>query len=353
MKKLIIATFISTLALVSCSTTESVETPVVATPTETAETPTEDIAEEPVEEVVEEVTTPTDVKVIMPTGTPALSFVQFITENPTIDENVNITYETLEATDVLTTTLINNEADIAIVPTNLAANLNSKGLDYKLVGSSVWGNFSLISPTEDITSLEDLKGKQITTFGQNLTPDAVLKYILSGNGIDYENDLVLEYLGGAPEVATSYISGTSSLALGAEPVLTNMLTKREGSKVVVNLQEEWEKLTGFESYPQASLIISNELIESNPEFVESFIQSYDESVDWINANPKDAGDYYEALNLGLTSAILEKAIPNASLDFVSVDTAKDSIDTYLNILYDFNPKLVGDVEINESLYYTK
>ncbi len=348
MKKLLLVTMLSTLALVSCAKEEPVET----TETPVAEDTTAETTEPATEDTTTENTTPTDIKMIMPYGTPALSAVQLLTEQPTFEGNVNISYETIEATDVLTSTLINGDADIAIVPTNLAATLNSKGLDYKLMGSSVWGTFYIAS-SEGITTIDDLKGKTITTFGQNLTPDAVLKYVLDGNGINYESDLTLNYLGGAPEVATSFIAGESNTVLATQPVLTGMLLKRQDASAVIDLQDEWLSLTGFNSYPQASLIISNELIESNPAFVEDFIAQYDASIDWVNANPKVAGDYYETLNLGLTSAVLEKAIPECSLDFIDTATAHDNIASYLDILFSFNPKLVGESEPDESMYYKK
>lgn len=356
MKKLLILALLFTFTLSSCSTAPEevavipeVEAPV-SEPVEEVEVQEEPATEVPVE-VVED-TTPLEVKMAMPSGTPTLSAIKLYSEQPEFDGNVTVNYEVIEATDVLTSTLINGESDIAIVPTNLVATLNSKGLDYKLVGSSVWGTFYIAS-TEDITTIEDLKGKTITTFGQNLTPDAILKYVLQGNNIDYTEDLTLEYLGGASEVATNFIAGESPIALATEPVLTSMLLKNQDGKSVINIQEEWEKLTGFESYPQASLIISNELLESRPTFVADFISYYDESVDWVNENPKEAGDYYETLNIGLTSAILQKAIPNCSLDFVPTSTAKDSIATYLDILYNFNPKLLGDTQPSESIYYEK
>ncbi len=352
MKKLLLVTMLSALALVSCTKEEApVETTPETTETAPATTESTETAEEPKSETTEN-TTPTDVKMIMPYGTPALSAVQFITEQPAFEGNVNVTYEPIEATDVLTTALVNGEADIAIVPTNLVATLNSKGLDYKLVGTSVWGTFYIAS-SEGIDTLDELKGKTVTTFGQNLTPDAILKYILVGNGINPDTDLTLNYLGGAPEVATSFIAGESNTVLATQPVLTGMLLKRQDAVAAIDLQDEWENLTGFESYPQASLIISNELIESNPTFVENFISQYDDSIDWVNENPKAAGDYYEALNLGLTSAVLEKAIPECSLDFVDSADAHDSIASYLDILFHFNPKLVGESQPDESIYYKK
>lgn len=337
MKRFLATLVACTLLLTGCGNT-------------TTDTTTDNSSDTITEEVTDIPSEPFDVKVIMPAGTPALSAVQMVTENPTITENSTVSYEIVDSTDVLTTTLINKEADIAIVPTNLAANLYNKDLGYKIAGSSV-GGVLYIASVEDISSLEDLKGKSIGVIGRNMTPDAILRYVLTENGIDPDEDLTLEYFAGAPELATNFIAGETDTSMAPQPVLTNMLMKREGSSVVVDLQEEWSKITGYDTYPQASIIVSTDLIENQPEFVDAFLNVYDNSVDWVNENPLEAGTYYENLDIGLSATLLEKAIPNCALDYVSVSEGKDSISSYLDILYNFNPDLVGGSVPDEDFYF--
>lgn len=351
MKKVICSMLIIMLLLIGCSSASEQRDEQGDTTQSVNETSSEQNNEgngEQSQVTPEEVT----LNVITPYGTPTLSMVKMITENPVIAENVTVNYETIESTDVLTTMLINQEADIAVVPTNMAAVLYNKGAGYKLAGTSVWGNFYIVS-SEDISSLDDLKGKTISAFGRNLTPDILLRYILTKNGINPDEDVTFDYFSGASELATNYISGNSNLSLAAEPVLTSLLMKRQDSKVVINLQEEWSKLTGFENYPQASLIISENIIESNPEVIQAFVKEYKESINWINNNPEDAGKYYESLGIGLKAPIVQKAIPGCNLNYLSADEVKESIEAYLNVLYEFNPKLLGEKMVDEGLYIEK
>lgn len=293
---------------------------------------------------------PVSLKVISPYGTPTLSMVKMFVENPEIKENVTVEYEAIESTDVLSAALINHEADMAVVPINLAAVLYNKGTGYKVAASSVWGGSYIVS-SEEITSLEDLKGKSISLFGRGLTPDATLRYILTENGINPDEDVTLEYFSGSSELAANYISGQSNLGMIPQPVLTNVLMKREDSKVVIDLQEEWKKVTGFKSYPQAVLIVSDELIESCPEIVDAFLTEYKNSAAWLNKNPAEAGNYYESLDLGLKATIIEKAILECNIEYVSSSEAKESLDAYLNILYESNPKILGGKLVDEGLYF--
>ena len=92
-------------------------------------------------------------------GTPALTVAKLAVENPIIDENINIEYDMGKSPDLLVTKVLKGEADIAIVPSNLAATAYNKGLPYKIVGTSIWGSFYLVS-TEDIQDFNELREKK-------------------------------------------------------------------------------------------------------------------------------------------------------------------------------------------------
>jgi len=293
---------------------------------------------------------PVNIKVMAPYGTPVLSMVKMFAENPEIGENVTVDYEAIQATDVLSASLINNETDIAVVPTNMAASVFSKGGGYKLAGASVWGVLYFVS-SEDITDLQELKGKTISTVGRGLTPDALLRYILTNNGLTPDEDVNIEYYNGSSELAAAFISGESNISMIPEPLLTNVQMKKEDAKVVIDVQEEWNNITGLGKYPQASVIVSQKLIDEHPEIVKAFLEEYQSSVNWVNENPKQAGEYYEQLGIGLNATIIEKSIPRCNLNFVSAKDAKESINGYLEALFTFNPKLIGGKEVDEALYY--
>lgn len=302
--------------------------------------------------VVESTTTDDEaltLKVISPYGTPTLSMVKLFVDNPQIAENVSVEYEAIQATDVLTSSLVNQSADIAIVPTNLAANLYQKGVNYRLAGSSVWGVLYLVS-TEDISTIADLKGKNIATIGRNLTPDAMLRYVLTENGIDPDNDLSLEYFSGSSELATYFIAGKADTAMIPQPLLASVLAKRQDAKVVIDLQEQWQAITKLNSYPQASLIINQQLLDEHPDVAAAFIEQYDQAVAWVNDNPEKAGEYYESLGIGMKAKLISQAIPQSNLDFVPIADCQGDVSAYLDVLFKFNPKLTGGKPVDEKLY---
>lgn len=286
-------------------------------------------------------------------GTPALTVAKLAKENPAIDKDITIEYEMQNSPDLLVTKILKGEADIAIVPSNLAAQAFNKDLPYKIVGTSVWGSLYLTS-TEDINNFEELKGKEIYSFGKGLTPDLVLRYLLSKNGIDPDKDVKTTYLNAASEVGTGFLGGKTNLAVLAEPLLTTVMMKKEDAKVVFDLNEEWAKATGTEKgYPQASLIIKKDLIENNREFVEKFIERYEESRQWAKENPDKLGEYAESLEISVKKETIEKRIRWINIESFNIKDSKEEYKAYYNAILDFAPDFIGGKMPDEGIYFER
>jgi len=285
-------------------------------------------------------------------GTPALTAAKLAMESPTID-GIEMEYDMGKSPDLLVTKILKEEADIAIVPSNLAALAYNKGLGYKIVGTSIWGSFYLVS-TEDIRDFDDLKGREIYTFGKGLTPDIVLRLVLTNNGIDPDGDVSFNYLNAASEVAPVFLSGKSNLAVFAEPLFTTVMMKKEEAKIILDLNEEWRKATRTEmGYPQASLIIKEALIENNMDFVEKFIEAYKDSRIWAKENPKKLGEYAEKLGIGVAKETIERGIRWNKVEIFDIDDTIEEYEAYYEAIMDFDPEFIGGKVPNEDIYFKR
>ena len=293
------------------------------------------------------------VKFCFPNGVPALTVAKFAYENPIIDENMEIEYEIQNTPDLLASKILKGEADIAIVPSNLAAQAYNKEIPYKLVGTSVWGTLYMMS-TEEIDSFDSLKGKEVYSFGKNLTPDLVFKYVLKENGIDPDKDVSITYLNAASEVGPAFISGKTNLAVLSEPAVTNIMMKKDNAKVVFDFNEEWSKITGIEQgYPQASLIIKSDLLEDHKEFVDKFIQLYSENLQWAKENPEKLGEYAEKLEYGITKDMVVNGIERMNMGPLYVEDMKKEYEVYYNVLLNFAPDVIGGKLPDEEFYFER
>ena len=182
----------------------------------------------------------------------------------------------------------------------------------------------------------------------------VFKYVLSQNGIDIDNDISVNYLSAASEVGPQFLSGKANLVVLSEPQVTNISMKKEDAKILINFNEEWSKITGNENgYPQASLIISAELIENNREFVESFLEMYEENLQWIKENPDLAGQYMEELEFGMTKDIVLNGISRMNIYPFRIEGSMDSYQSYYEVLLDFTPDVIGGKLPDEEFYFER
>lgn len=348
MLKLMLAMMLVLVLLVGCGQTVEVEPEVEETP---VEKPEEKVEEEKEEEKPVE---PLTINLVAPMGAPTVSLVKMFKENPSLGEGVEVKYESVKSPALMAPRLISGEADIAIVPSNLAIKLYNKGIGIQLAGTTVWGILYIATTDEKIEGWGDLKGKEINMIGRGLTPDVVVRYLLEANGLVPDVDVTFNYVGGAADLAPMFIAGKSTLSIMPEPMLTKVLTKRDDARIVLDLQKEWAKATeGDTSYPQAVIVISNELIENRPEVVAEFLKRARESVEWVNANPAKAGEYVEALGLGLKAKIVEKSIPRSNLMFRDASESEEAIMKYFGILHGFSPELVGGKLPDEGFFLDK
>ncbi len=289
-------------------------------------------------------------KVVVPAGATAISIVKPMKD--TVDINgTTVQYEVVPTTDLIVARLTAKEADFAIVPVNLAAQLYQKQMPYKLSSVVTWGNL-YIATGEDIEGWESLKGEDIYMMGKGLVPDIVFRTLLKENGLDPDTDVNIIYLSGGTELAPNFLSGNAKISMLPEPVLTTVKMKKQDTKILLDLQEEWNKAFGSElGYPQAGIFVKEELIQKNPRLVKEFLSVIDEGMEWVNNNAVDAGKYAEELELGLPAAVVEKSMPGNNIRHEYVKDVQTELDSFYDVLFQFNPESVGGKLPDDGLYY--
>ena len=291
-----------------------------------------------------------EISFIAPNGVPATAISKMIKENIQIDDNYNINYSIENTSDTLATSVMKGEPDIAIVPSNLAAQAYNKGLGYKLVGTTGLGALYLISTENDI-DLNELSGKEVYNIGSGLTPDIVFKALLKESGI---NDVTLSYVGGPTELAPAILGGKAKYAVVPEPTLTTILNKNPNIKVIASLNDLWkEKFNSESGFPQASLIVKETLINEDKDFINKLIEEVSNSINWVNKNNKEAATYSVENGSQVDEVIIEKSISNSSIIFINAkDNKADYID-YYKVLEKENAKSIGDKIPDESFFYER
>ena len=127
------------------------------------------------------------IKVYAPDGAPALGIANLLSGEETLKNDAE--YHVVNATTIQTFVAGNNaQADICILPVNLAVKVLGSGAKYKLVGTLTHGNLFLLANGEgEITkdNLNSLKGKKVGVVNLAAVPGLTFKIILNAHGIKY------------------------------------------------------------------------------------------------------------------------------------------------------------------------
>lgn len=224
----------------------------------------------------------TELTVYLPDGAPALAVANLFETNEIAGKQLNLNITT--GIDIQTKVL-SGEADIVVCPTNMAATLYNKDVDYKLISANVFGLLYLVG-NEPVASLSDLVGKVVHSIGKNLTPEFVFKKILANANIEYvdsdvavEGKVAIRYYSAGGEIIPRLKSGDVDYAILGEPAVTKSAVPE-----LFDLQALWKQATKLdESYPQAGVFVKSELLDDT-KFIDDLLKALNENTQYLQDN---------------------------------------------------------------------
>ncbi len=246
--------------------------------------------------------------------------------------------------------LVNNELNMAAVPTNMAAALYNKTQGkVKLLAVNTLGVLYILENGNTIQSLEDLRGKTVYSTGEGANPEYILRHVLEKNNLT--NDVTIEFLAENTELATKMVSGAVTLAMVPEPVVSTITAQNKDVRVALSMNDAWDAVAGENSRLMMGCVaVRTEFLESNKAAVDAFLKEYQTSV---NATDDVDATAFLCERYGIIpkAAIAKKAIPNCQLTFVKGEEMKKQIAGYYNVLFAANPKSVGGKLPDDAFYY--
>jgi NitT/TauT family transport system substrate-binding protein len=275
-------------------------------------------------------------------------------EQPPRYAGFDISMQALAQADLLAAKFIAGEAKIGILPANVAAKIASSGKKIQIAAVTGTGMLSLISADPSVRRIEDLKGKTVEVAGQGATPDYVFRKILLSKGLDPDSDLHLGYALAYPEIAQSLIAGRTRFALLPEPFATMSLAGNNRLAPVGDIQREWAKLHGeaAAAYPMTALVLDGDFAAANSGLVAAALESVKASIEWVRANPAEAGLLAEKHALGLRARVLSAAIPKSNYVFIPAVEARPGIEALFKAFLEFAPASVGGALPEDSFYFS-
>lgn len=254
--------------------------------------------------------------------------------------------------DEITAGIIKGDIDLAAVPCNLASVLYQKtGGKIKIAAINTLGVLYILSTSDEIKSVEDLKGKTIYTTGQGTTPEYTLNYILKQNHLTPGEDVTIEYKSEAAEVAALMSESDDVIAMLPQPYVTTVLQKNENMKIVLDMTKEWNQVSD-ETLVTGVVIARDEVIEKNEKAFEQFLTDYENSVQFATENLEETAKMADSYDI-IKEAVAKQAIPYCNICFIKGDEMKSTVKAFLGVLYEANPQSVGGEEPDDDFYYVK
>jgi len=262
------------------------------------------------------------------------------------------TYTLAGAADELSPMLLKGELDIIAAPVNLASILynNSDGAVQFAAVNTLGVVYIVEKGGETVNSVADLAGKTIYATGKGQVPEYALRYLLSANGLDPENDVTIEWKSEPTEVVALMNQSENAIAMLPQPFVTVAQAQVEGLRIAVNLVEAWESLDNGSLFITAGLIVRREFIEQYPEQFAKFLEEYQASTEYANTNVEETAALCEAYDI-VKAGVAAKAIPFCNITFLDGEEMSTAVAAYLQILFDLNPKAVGGALPGDDFYY--
>ena len=255
------------------------------------------------------------------------------------------------AADEIVPLLIKGELDMAAIPANLAATLYQKTSGgIQAVAVNTLGVLYVVEQGDTVHSTADLKGRTILSTGKGTTPEYVLRYLLTANGLDPDKDVDIQYYSEATEVTAQMASTQDAIAVLPQPYVTAAGLKDDTLRVALDLTAEWDKVADTQLITGVT-VVRKAYAEEHPDVVAAFLADYAQSVNAANTDLDGTAALCEEQGVVAKAAIAKKALPNCNIVCLTGEELKADVSGYLQVLYDADPTAVGGALPSEDFYW--
>ena len=286
----------------------------------------------------------TSLSIITPTGAPALAFYNYAGLS---------NFETNSVPTNIVGMMAAGQKDVAVLPTNAGIQaIKGKNAPYQIAATITFGNFYIASMGNDADN-EMNAGDKILLFQKGNVPDKIFHYVY---GDTY--DANISYVSAVSDAAAAASSGSFVDAEGnnvvpnyvllAQPVLTNVLSKKENVKVYADIQAKYkEKSNGLDLF-QASVFVKKSVAKDT---AQAFLDSLKGDIETVIAKPDTFNTALEGVeNANTVYGIAPAAAANVTknnngmgLGFKAAKENKTAVENFL--------KLFNIEGVNEEVYF--
>lgn len=284
-------------------------------------------------------------------GPTTIGLVNLIDEATNAGTANSYEFEMYTAGSDIMAAMVAGKVDIGLVPSNVACVMNTKvegGVS--VIDINTLGVLECVSADSSIAAITDLAGKTVYMTGQGATPEYTMNYLLKTSGI---TDCSLEFKSEPTEIVSAMAEDESIVAVLPQPFVTAALSQNE--KLVSNfkLEDEWAKISPDSGIVTGVTVVTNSFLNEHEDAVKAFLSDHEKSAEAVLADVDKTAKLVVEQGIIAKEPLAKKAIPSCSTVCITGDKMKTTLEGYLKVLFDEDPKSVGGAMPDDSFYYLK
>jgi len=247
-----------------------------------------------------------------------------------IGEQIQIETKLFDSGPQVIESIFARSIDVAYVGPGPTINgfLKSHGKDIRILAGAASGGASfIIQPDSGLESIENFDGKRIASPQISNSQDVSLRYYLASNDLKpiEKGGTVFVLNISNPDIYTLFAKGDIDGAWIPEPWATMLVQELDGGRLFNE-----EKLWPNEQFASVLLIARTDYLENNPEIIQNWLKSHEETVSWINSNPDQTKSIFESflkkyMGKSLPTKIIDESFSNLT---ITSDPIKNSVLTF-------------------------
>jgi NitT/TauT family transport system substrate-binding protein len=275
----------------------------------------------------------------------------YMMENNTLGDNYNLTVEVHKTREEATTKILKNEANIAMLSVQEAANIYNKELPIKLINSAYGANFYLMTNNDSINEFEDLVDKKLWTSMKGGPVAFTLNQLLINNTkVDSEKDITYQFIN-LSELTQMVLNDLKDIEVFSlrDPFVSKIMLARDDIRIVKDFDQEWIKTFGSR-IPLSSVVMGTDLLTKNDNIKDVFNEKYIEAITWVQENPEEAAQMGTKYLNGLSLEVIENAISNMNIEIINESSLEEELNFYFGQWLEFNPEMIGNKKPDSEFY---
>ncbi len=185
----------------------------------------------------------------------------------------------------------------------------------------------------------------------------MFRYICRAQGINPDADINIYYAPDPVQAAQLLLSGQDKYVLLSEPSATSVILNGKSRglnlKRAWSMKVEWQKASGGRSSTPIAGTIALGTLKDNATVIKTFVAEYQKAVDWMLANPQEAGQIGARVlaEQGFTAEVLTESLQNIDWKVTLAQDAKPDLESFFQALAEVSPNFIGGKLPDTEFYY--